>query len=317
MTLASLFARWFLLADLTSPWRAQYLLAGLLLLPPLMILKRQVATTAAVLTVALNAVVILPLYLPSQRPFDPPLRLIFSNINYDNAEPERLVQWVAAEQPDIVLVVELDQVAQDAFAELDGYPHRLEMIGRAQGLGVYSRLPLQRRELKRIGGEEFWMSAIVDIEWDGGPVRLVATHPPPPISGEWWRRRDRQIAALGDWVKAQEVPVIVAGDFNAVPWAPALQDLERESPLQNTRRGFGTAATWPTFGPGFRIPIDHVFATAQFEAGSFRAGPVVGSDHLPLRVELGRGSDHTTRPSRVPSPAAPSPPPPPPATPPG
>jgi hypothetical protein len=44
---------------------------------------------------------------------------------------------------------------------------------------------------------------------------------------------------------------------------------------------------WPTWAPSFlRVPIDHIFVSSSWRVIDRRLGPMVGSDHLPVLVDL-------------------------------
>jgi endonuclease/exonuclease/phosphatase (EEP) superfamily protein YafD len=79
----------------------------------------------------------------------------------------------------------------------------------------------------------------------------------------------------------------MVGDFNVTPWSPLFADLLRDSGLADSCRGFGWQPTWPTRLPAmFRIPIDHCLHGAGVAIVDRRVGPEIGSDHLPLLLEL-------------------------------
>ncbi len=105
------------------------------------------------------------------------------------------------------------------------------------------------------------------------------------------------MAALAARIQALGDPAaILAGDFNAAPWSFALR--RQDAALQNLGLARLTRAlfTWPT--PRFRrfalpspvplLPIDHVYAGANWRAVSVTGGPPLGSDHFPVVVTVER-----------------------------
>lgn len=90
-----------------------------------------------------------------------------------------------------------------------------------------------------------------------------------------------EYAAHYDWL-ARHVgelgsPTIVAGDFNAAPWSWQMMRLTAATGL---RRHGTYAASWPS-----RLPvvlIDNMLSTPDIKSVSFRVGPALGSDHLPV-----------------------------------
>jgi endonuclease/exonuclease/phosphatase (EEP) superfamily protein YafD len=83
-------------------------------------------------------------------------------------------------------------------------------------------------------------------------------------------------------------PKICVGDLNASLWSPVYLDFAKQTKLTNVRQGFGLLPTWPTF-MGFNwlmIPIDHCLVSSDICVVNAQTGERIGSDHLPLIVEL-------------------------------
>ena len=80
-------------------------------------------------------------------------------------------------------------------------------------------------------------------------------------------------------------PVVLAGDLNVTMWSPHYIDFIRTSGLTNARDGYGIGGTWPSI-PLLGLPIDHILTTKGSWIGDFRVHSGVGSDHLPVSVEL-------------------------------
>jgi endonuclease/exonuclease/phosphatase (EEP) superfamily protein YafD len=76
------------------------------------------------------------------------------------------------------------------------------------------------------------------------------------------------------------------GDLNATPWSRPFVHLVESSGLCDTRAGFGVQASFPAASWLLRIPIDHVLASCGIGVQSRRIGRDVGSDHLPVIVDL-------------------------------
>ena len=56
--------------------------------------------------------------------------------------------------------------------------------------------------------------------------------------------------------------------------------------IKNSRAGFGPLGSWPTFVPFLRLPLDQCLVSPAVEVVDCRLGPKIGSDHLPLIVDL-------------------------------
>jgi endonuclease/exonuclease/phosphatase (EEP) superfamily protein YafD len=76
------------------------------------------------------------------------------------------------------------------------------------------------------------------------------------------------------------------GDFNATPWSRPYRRLHNGTGTCDTRAGYGVQASYPADSWLLRIPIDHVLASCNVGVRDRRIGPDVGSDHLPVIVDL-------------------------------
>jgi endonuclease/exonuclease/phosphatase family metal-dependent hydrolase len=79
---------------------------------------------------------------------------------------------------------------------------------------------------------------------------------------------------------------MLIGDLNMTSDSPVFQNFLRETGLRDTRAGFGIQATWPTNVPVLWIAIDHCLVSDKVLVHDRRVGPGVGSDHLPLTVDV-------------------------------
>ena len=119
----------------------------------------------------------------------------------------------------------------------------------------------------------------------GAQLSIVLVHPLPPVSAANLASQRAELAAVADRVHALS-PVIVTGDFNATPWSTPYREFLARSELCDSRAGFGIEATFPADSLILRIPIDHLLASCSIGIADRRVGPDVGSDHLPIIVEL-------------------------------
>jgi endonuclease/exonuclease/phosphatase (EEP) superfamily protein YafD len=214
------------------------------------------------------------------------LRMVSANLNADNEELALFTAWLRRVDPEIVILLELTARLR---AELDGalarYPHRLEHTREDNfGIGVYSRTS----PLEALPVLDVWPPMIAArAERYGAPFTLLAIHTAPPITEAMAAERDRQLRWIASFTKREPARLIVAGDLNATSFSPAFQRLLQDSPLTDTRRGFGLHGTWPNAWPSFlRIAIDHVLVTPDIHTRQREVGPDIGSDHRPVFVEL-------------------------------
>jgi endonuclease/exonuclease/phosphatase (EEP) superfamily protein YafD len=187
-----------------------------------------------------------------------------------------------------VLLVETSDAWIQALSPLAGeYPHQLTRP-RSDNFGValYSRRALQEADIRMFGAAGV-PSVVARIEYRGSPLHILLTHPVPPMSGHNALLRDGQLVAAAVAAQALGPRTILAGDFNTTPWSPVFADVLARSGLRDSAHGFGPQPTWPTTLPWpCRIPIDHCLHSSDLEVVDRRTGADIGSDHLPLIIEL-------------------------------
>ncbi len=221
---------------------------------------------------------------------------------------ERVAEVIAAEQPDVVALQELD-VGRMRTRSVD-QAHRLAELLKMTfhfhpamtveeelyGDAILTALPERRIKAKelplyrRVPGLEPRGALWVEVEFEGHKVQIINTH-----LGLIPQEQKRQAAALlgPDWMGADEwvAPGIVLGDFNATPYSAtyrmlrtALRDAQAPTPTWPRP----ATATFPSSFPFMRI--DHVFLTKGLETRGVRspydARARLASDHLPLVVDL-------------------------------
>jgi endonuclease/exonuclease/phosphatase (EEP) superfamily protein YafD len=212
-----------------------------------------------------------------------PVRLLSLNVLTENLHYAKAARLIADERPDVIALVEVNRAWLDALApSVEGYA-RIEASREDHfGVALYVRGQV-RGEVRELtnGTPNIFAEASVD----GAVFRVVVVHPTPPMSGRLQNALMRYFAELGAEVRG-DPRVVVAGDFNATPWSRTFATMMNTSRLCDTRAGFGVQATRPADGWLLRIPIDHVLTSCAIGVRDRRIGPDVGSDHLPVVVDL-------------------------------
>lgn len=215
------------------------------------------------------------------------LRLVISNVRMENRDSARLLEVVAAADPDIACFVETDDWWDRALTPLAAqYPYA---IRRPQdnfyGMILYSRLPIGIHEVRYLIDEEV-PSIHAEISLEGGQHVVVrCIHPvPPPLADT--HERDAEILLVGKLCEASPLPNIVVGDLNDVGWSKITRLFIRTSGLVDPRIGRGLFASYHAQNPLLRWPLDHVFHAREFSVRMLQLLPDVGSDHFPVLAEL-------------------------------
>lgn len=209
---------------------------------------------------------------------------VFSyNVQYGNRPYDRLLALLDSEQPDLVLLIEVDRPFLEALSSLnERYPHQLlAPAPHPFGIALLSKRPLINERIERHNGEIAWLSAEFELNEQQVLFRGVHTYPPMgPIPA---KIRDSHLNTVLSQSENQP-PTIVAGDLNATPWSYPLRPLLDQTSFYDTRLGFGLPATWQR---GFvMLPIDYVLATEQFTVADHQILDRLGSDHAPISVTL-------------------------------
>ena len=215
------------------------------------------------------------------------LKLLLSNVYAGNRNTQEVIDLLVAERPDVVFLQELTARRSESLAALrDSYPYSLN-IPRDDNFGVAVLSQHPFASAKVVESPPFQLpSLVVELEFGEDAIAFVTTHPLPPIGKTGFDSRNEQLASIADLVNSCPGPRVLIGDLNTTMWGHHYGLLVEETGLDNVRHGFGVLPTWPTHLPFAKIPIDHCLVSEQFYVIDARTGPDIGSDHLPLIVEL-------------------------------
>lgn len=215
------------------------------------------------------------------------LRLMAVNVHTANLRSDLVLDFLQKIDADVVLLMEVNQRWMDALSTLSNrYP---EIIAEPRsdnfGIALLNRVAATNSAVIYLGEAEL-PSIRTTLLITGQTVTLLGTHPLPPGSAEYSRLRNDQLRAIAAHVRESTAPTIVLGDLNATPWSPYFRELLRVSGLRNTSQGRGLYASWPAGLPVGRIPLDHCLISPNLHVMDKRLGPQVGSDHLPVVIDL-------------------------------
>lgn len=277
--------------DLVSHFRLPYLwIQGLGLM---MLLGCRQWKWAGVVMV--NASQILPFYRTEplkMQPLAHRVRLLQLNTWASNRHPQRIVALISKTRPDVVALEELTAENYNvlkAQPAMRAFPVQIRLeSGR---LVLLSRYPLVGKP--KIGAFPSWLQAKICV--DDQFLTIVVVHTDRPI-GDYAQYR-WQMDRLGRLVAQLPQPVVVLGDLNTGPWSVPFNSLLRQAHLRNTQNGFGLEASYPCVIPKTQIPwplpflpLDHALVSPDVQVLKRWNGPPIGSDHLPVLVDVAFGS---------------------------
>ena len=278
--------RWFAAWDLFTHLAPVYLAAGAVAVAiGLLLLGRmRLAVVGAGLACASAAVLLMaPEYLRSTGPAvapgaGPRFKVVQFNAWEGAGGAGRLVAWLNAERPDVVVIEESNRRVREALAHAGWW----SVQGRS-GIMLFSRARPQNAIVpvdNRSG--PMGMNGLV-LATPAGNVTVLGVHVPWPTHLGLSRAQQDLLPIVRSYPAAT---TILAGDFNSTPWSFARRRDDRDFGLiRRTRAVF----SWPAAGHGLPfaiLPIDHVYAGAGWATVRVARGPRLGSDHYPVVVTL-------------------------------
>lgn len=228
------------------------------------------------------------------------LRIITFNVRgADNPRLLAVPQSLEPYHPDIVVFQECAEAVLDPTYWPAGWTLR-----HSEGLCLASRFPvLQARTLERVlTGEQGGTGSAVfyRLGTPTAPIDLGIIHLETPRKGLEPLRYGGRIASmernvlvrevgsrrLSRWLHEQSASLLVAGDFNM----PVESTIYRANwgSCRNAFSAVGHGFGWTRVLPHFSLRIDHVLSCAGWRPLAAVVGPDLGSDHLPLIVDLAR-----------------------------
>ncbi len=220
----------------------------------------------------------------------------------------RIAEVIASLSADIVGLQELDQsrarsAAVDqagAIAKQLGWHHFFHPAMRhaeeLYGDAILSRYPIAVRHAVELPGNPPWYCretrgiTWAEAETPLGAVQIMNTH---FGLGGVERMQQARLLTSAEWLGSvtPEMPVLVLGDFNSLPWSPAYRVIAHK--VRDVRRLVASPFSFRTYPTAFpALAVDHIFITPALRAVSMHvhrdAVARVASDHFPLVADLTR-----------------------------
>lgn len=232
----------------------------------------------------------------------PIIKLLQTNLRFDNKTPEKLLKLIAREKPDIVTLQEGSKKWREFLQANDltilGCTAKHDRIGDTgvilskEFLQRFSTLkPATLNCYEALSTRGYVAELSLAREGQNTPLlRIISAH----LSWPWPFGQNLQLDELeSDPSLAEfsttENPTIIAGDFNSVTWSNTVSRMEK---LTATRHVSGIGPTWLSYKfpeflrPYLGLPIDQILLSKQLDLVSAKRLPSIGSDHLPVMVEF-------------------------------
>ncbi len=239
------------------------------------------------------------------------IRLVTYNVHrclgIDNVlSPHRIAQIIAACDPDIVALQELD-VSRKRTGGIDQagviagvlkmsshFHPAVQVMEEQYGDAILTAWPSRMIQGARLPGLP-WLPQLeprgavwASIDTGHGTIQVINTH-----LGLVAQERTAQARALlgSDWLGHADCrdPLVLMGDFNAGPGSSVYRLLTAR--LKDARMTLPGARYRPTFpAPAPVLRIDHVFVSSRIEIAAVEIlripAAMVASDHLPMVVDI-------------------------------
>ena len=182
-----------------------------------------------------------------------------------NEHDNRLLNMVRQIDPDVAWFQEVDEWWLRNLAALaTTMPYH---VAQAQpnyfGAALYSRYPLVDPEIRFLAGSRD-PSVFTGVRLPSDqPVRLYAIHPRPPQEGQSTAERDAQILATAFAAHDDNLPHIIAGDLNAVPWEDVI-DWRSGSGAFSIRASGAVFTYLERKNPVLKWPLDQILPGQAF-----------------------------------------------------
>ena len=218
-------------------------------------------------------------------------KTLFSiNAYKENENLSKLQDILQKTDPEIMLIMEMTEAHEKKLMKLlSKYPYRLQTPVRdGFSICLLSKTVLEDTQITHHGPSDtplLHAKAVID----GKKYQIYSAHPKPALNKKWHEDRHQYFAEIRHTLaknNSDDIPVIVMGDFNSVPWEKHFTKFLDECGLRSTIKDQGYKVTWPVYFPVLGIPMDHILISKGEKYNNVQVGPSVGSDHFPLSLNL-------------------------------
>ena len=216
------------------------------------------------------------------------IKMLSSNVLMENTRHDALLKLIETFDPDILLLMETDQIWIDAVEPaLARYSTVLrEPRSNHYGMLFATRLDVDEARIVYLT-ESDTPSVFAQLRGpDGTAFRFVGLHPRPPVPGQDTEERDAQIHYAARFAAKSGVPLIATGDFNDVAWSDTSRSFKHVGQYLDPRIGRGFFASFDAEKPYLRFPIDQFYATEDIAVVSIERRDYIGSDHFPMAATI-------------------------------
>ena len=275
--------------DVFSHFRVYYCTAFFLIGIIALILKKWKESGVSLILSSILLLSFVDLYLPVKESHSSAgLSIASINLLSSNNNFEEVIGFIKSNNFDVIFFQELNTKWEGELEILnDDFPTRA-MFAREDnfGIGVISKINsafVQEADFSSVNIP----SLILTFPDNKEEVTIINTHPLPPVGSFYFNARNEQFEILNRIISKMDQQVVLIGDLNSTRFSPNFKRLLENGKLRDSRIGFGLLPTWHAQFPFISLTLDHAFVTDGIEVLDRRVGPDIGSDHLPVIIEVG------------------------------
>lgn len=224
---------------------------------------------------------------------DKRFRVLSFNVYEENWQPETIVPSIMGADPDVVVIVEAARAVKQMLESqlASHYPFRFPegAEGANYDWAIFSKHPLEG-EFRKVKEGSSQIALYGAVNAHGRTIQLFGLHTLSPRNAYRASVRNVQLRELAEHIVTRAdpaQPVIVAGDFNTVPWHAGMRDFQRVARLVNADDFWSMTLTWPSWLPSpLNVPIDHILHSTHFCSDDKQRLSASGSDHYPVYADL-------------------------------
>jgi len=226
------------------------------------------------------------------------LKHVQFNLNFKNKRIEDFKTYLKETQPDVVTLQEVTVAHRIALQEMQVKPYSLDFnrnypyVSRKKGIYPYqvycdfqmvggvailSKYPINNEKTVCLEGHGLLWSQIILKEQ---PINIISihTHWPYPY------QQPEQIEYIKQIFQHITPPTLIAGDFNAAAWSHTVKEIEKVSHTKVIKGLRWSIALNKRFYfiPNFKLAIDHLLLSKEFQVKQIFVEKDLGSDHFPM-----------------------------------
>lgn len=213
------------------------------------------------------------------------IKVIQFNTWHRNRETERIVAWLAKEDPDIAVLEETNPQLRAAI----GAAGRWHVDCDSCEVMIVSKRPPLQTGAPKVATEAHGPINRATYRDARGAFTVIGVHYTWPTDPQNQQPQEQRLAeTIARFPRGR---TIVAGDFNSAPWSFTRRRWDAVFALPRRDRAlFSFPSTvsdhFHWLGRVQVLAIDHVYAGPDWATVSVRRGPALGSDHRPVVVTL-------------------------------